>query len=132
MSQTLTPEMKELLAAQLPVLATVTDAETPNIGPKRTLRVYDDSTLIFNENTAGRHLENIRSGSRVAVAVIDREAPDGYRFLGRAEVHEEGPVLEEAAEFARGRGGTPPKAAVLVRIEEIYSLKPGPTAGKRV
>jgi predicted pyridoxine 5'-phosphate oxidase superfamily flavin-nucleotide-binding protein len=63
MNVTLTEEMKDMLRTQLPILATVTDAETPNIGPKRTLRAYDESSLIFNENTAGRHLGNIRAGS---------------------------------------------------------------------
>jgi uncharacterized protein len=129
---TLTEEMKEMLRTQLPILATVTDAETPNIGPKRTLRAYDESSLIFNENTGGRHLENLRAGSRAAVAVVDREAPDGYRFIGRAEVHESGPVMEEAVAFARERGMGLPRAAVLIRIEEIFSLKPGESAGRRV
>jgi predicted pyridoxine 5'-phosphate oxidase superfamily flavin-nucleotide-binding protein len=132
MNVTLTEEMKDMLRTQLPILATVTDAETPNIGPKRTLRAYDESSLIFNENTAGRHLGNIRAGSRAAVAVVDREAPDGYRFLGRAEVHESGPVMDDALAFARERGMSRPKAAVLIRIEEIFSLKPGEAAGKRV
>lgn len=30
------------------------------------------------------------------------------------------------------RGMPKPKAVVLVHIEEIYSLKPGPMAGKRI
>ena len=132
MNATLTDEMRQMLRAQLPIIATVTDAATPDIGPKRTLRAYDESSLIFNENTAGQHLRNIRAGSRVAVAVVDREAPDGYRFLGRAEVHESGPVMDDAVAFARERGMGLPKAAVLIRIEEIFSLRPGATAGKRV
>lgn len=65
-----------MLAAQLPLLATVTDGRTPNIGPKRSLRRYDDEMLIFNENTGGQHLRNLQVGSRAAVAVVDREARD--------------------------------------------------------
>ena len=46
----LTQEMKDMIDAQLPYLATVTDGETllPDIGPKRSLRVRDDESLIYN------------------------------------------------------------------------------------
>ena len=49
----LTQEMKDMIDAQLPYLATVTDGETllPDIGPKRSLRVWDDETLIYNTRT---------------------------------------------------------------------------------
>ncbi|MBH5144328.1 pyridoxamine 5'-phosphate oxidase family protein [Rhodococcus erythropolis] len=129
---TLTSEMTAMLSEQLPILATVTDGALPNIGPKRSLRVYDDSTLIFNENTGGQTLRNIRAGSKIAVAVIDRAALDGYRFLGSAQVHDSGPAFDNAAHFASERGMSAPKCAVLIHIEEIFTLKPGTTAGTRI
>lgn len=132
MTVTLTEPMQAMLAVQLPILATVTDPTTPDVGPKRSLRVHDDRTLIYNENTGGQHLANIRAGSKAIVAVIDREALDGYRFLGTPEVHDTGPVFDSAVAFASERGMKPPKAAVLIRIDEIHTLKPGPTAGTQV
>ena len=125
----LTPEMTAMLGTQLPVLATVTDPTTPNIGPKRSLRVYDGSTLIYNENTGGQHLANIEAGSRVAVAVIDRAALDGYRFLGHAEVLTEGPAWDDCLAFAAANGMKTPKRAVLIHLDEIFSLASGPKAG---
>ena len=79
----LTQEMKDMIDAQLPYLATVTDGETllPDIGPKRSLRVWDDETLIYNENTGRQHLENLRAGSKAAVAVVDWAELDGYLSL---------------------------------------------------
>lgn len=128
---TLTPEMKKMLEEQLPYLATVTDAETllPNIGPKRSLRLWDDSTLIYNENTGRQHLENLRYGSQAAVAIVDWEALDGYRFIGHTEIHTEGPVWEAAIKFAEEKGHNPPKAAVLIHVERIYTLMLGKPAG---
>lgn len=128
----LTDDMKRMLGAQLAVLATVTDGQTPNIGPKRSLRVYDDHSLIFNENTGGQTLANIRAGSRVSVAVIDREALDGYRFVGRARIFESGPAFDDAIAFARERGMKPPRCAVVIAVDDVYTLKPGATAGTRV
>ncbi|MGP5931477.1 pyridoxamine 5'-phosphate oxidase family protein [Corynebacterium glyciniphilum] len=126
---TVTGPMKTMLETQLPVLATVSGPATPNIGPKRSLRVYDDHTLIYNENTGGRHLENIEAGSRVAVAVIDREALDGYRFLGHAEVATDGPAWDNCLEFAAANGMKEPKRAVLIHLDTIFSLESGAKAG---
>jgi predicted pyridoxine 5'-phosphate oxidase superfamily flavin-nucleotide-binding protein len=129
---TLTDEMKRMLGSQLAILATVTDGTTPNIGPKRSLRVRDEHSLIFNENTGGQTLANIHAGSKVSVAVIDREALDGYRFVGSAHIHESGPAFDDAVAFAQERGLKYPRCAVVIAIDDIYTLKPGVTAGKRV
>lgn len=129
---TLDDTMKTFLAKQLPIQATVSRDGLPDIGPKRSLRVYDSNTLIYNENTGGQTLRNIRDGSKVAVAVIDREALDGYRFIGRPEIFNDGTPYENALAFAETAGMKPPKCAVLIHIEEIYTLRSGPTAGTKI
>ncbi len=129
----LNDQMKAMLAKQLPILATVIAGGIPNIGPKRSLRVYDDQTLIFNENTGGQTLQNIRDGSKIAVAVIDREALDGYRFLGKPEIFSEGtPAYDNALAFAANNGMKQPKFAVLIHLEEIFTLRSGADAGKKL
>ena len=128
----LTTEMREMLARELPILATVTDGSTPDVGPKRSLRVKDDRTLVYNENTGGQHLANIRAGSRAVVAVIDREARSGFRFIGTPEEHASGDEYDAACSYALAHGMRPPLVAVIIRITEIHSLTPGPTAGARI
>ena len=123
-------KMQAMLAKQLPIQATTSAEGVPDIGPKRSLRYFDDSTLIFNENTGGQTLRNIRDGSKIAVAVIDREALDGYRFIGRPEIFSEGEPFANAEAFAAANGMKTPKFAVLIHIEAIYTLKSGPDAGK--
>lgn len=129
---TLTEAMKDMLANQTPIQATVTAGSIPNLGPKRSLRVYDDTTLIFNENTGGQTLQNMQEGSKIAVAVIDRQKLDGYRFLGTPEIFSDGAPFENAVEFADKNGMKTPKFAVLVHIDEIYSLRSGADAGKKM
>lgn len=124
--------MKAMLANQLPIQATTSREGIPDIGPKRSLRVYDDQTLIYNENTGGQTLRNLKDGSKIAVVVIDRPALDGYRFLGNAEICQEGPAYNNAVAFAANNGMKPPLCAVLIHIEEIFTLKSGPTAGKKL
>lgn len=126
---TLDDVMKSFLATQLPIQATVSKDGLPDIGPKRSLRVYDDNTLIYNENTGGQTLRNIRDGSKMAIAVVNREALDGYRFLGRPEIFSDGQPFESALAFAKKAGMKEPKCAVLIHIEKIFTLKSGSTAG---
>lgn len=125
--------MKTMLAEQLPVLASINMEDAiPNIGPKRTLRVYNDTTLIFNENTGGQTLQNIKDGSKIAVAIIDWKALDGYRFLGTPEIYNDGEPLENALTFAKKNNMSAPKCAVLIHIEKIFTLRSGKDAGKRL
>ena len=131
MSQ-LTPEMKEMIASQQCFHATVSKEGIPNNAPKRSTRVLNDETLMFTEGTGGKTYQNILDGSKVAVAVVNREILDGYRFLGTPEVLTDGEIYERTAEMSLNAGMPKPKAVVLVHIEEIHSLKPGPMAGKKI
>jgi predicted pyridoxine 5'-phosphate oxidase superfamily flavin-nucleotide-binding protein len=131
MSQ-LTPEMKEMVMSQQCFHATVSKEGVPNNAPKRSTRVFDDETLIFSEGTGGKTYQNILDGSKVAVAVVNRETIDGYRFIGTPEVLTQGEIYEESAEMSLKAGRPKPKAVILIHIDEIHSLKPGPMAGKRI
>lgn len=128
----LTPEMKEMIASQQCFHATVSKDGVPNNAPKRSTRVFDDQTLIFTEGTAGRTYQNLLNGSKDAVAVVDRENLDGYRFVGTPEVLSDGDIYEKTAQMSVDAGMPKPTAVILVRIDEIYSLKPGPMAGKKI
>lgn len=128
----LTQEMKDMVAAQQVFHATVSKDGMPNVAPKRSTRVLDDETLIFTEGTGNITYRNILDGSKIAAAVVDREAVDGYRFIGIAEMQTEGELFDAAAEMSAQAGKPKPFGVVLLHIEEIHSLKPGPGAGKPV
>lgn len=128
----LTPEMKEMIMTQQCFHATVSSDGIPNIAPKRSTRVFNDETLIFNEGVGGITWKNILDGSKIAVGVVNREILDGFRFIGTPEVITEGPVYEKSAEMSVKNGMPKPKAVILVHIDEIHTLKPGPMAGKRI
>ena len=128
----LTAEMKKMILSQQCFHATVDKDGIPNNAPKRSTRVHDDETLIFTEGTGGRTYQNLLDGSKDAVAVVNRETLDGYRFIGIPEVLTSGDIYEKAAEMSAKAGMPKPKAVVLLKIEEIHSLKPGPMAGKKI
>ncbi|HUX37364.1 MAG TPA: pyridoxamine 5'-phosphate oxidase family protein [Rectinemataceae bacterium] len=128
----LTQEMKDMIGSQQCFIATVGKDGLPNVAPKRSTRVYSDEALIFTEGTGGATYRNVLEGRRVAVAVVDRAIPDGYRFICRPEFLSSGEAYEKAKEASMKATGRAPLGVVILHIEEIHSLKPGPMAGKKI
>lgn len=52
--------------------------------------------------------------------------------ITNAKMQSNGEIYEKAAEISKANGMHAPKAIVLIAVEEIHSLKPGPTAGKKI
>lgn len=128
----LTQEMKDMVATQQCFIGTVNVDGTPNVAPKRSTRVLSDESLIFTEGTGGATYANIKRGSKVSVAVVNREIVDGYRFIGEASMLEKGELYDAAAANSAKLGRPKPFGVVLIKISEIQSLKPGPNAGKKI
>jgi predicted pyridoxine 5'-phosphate oxidase superfamily flavin-nucleotide-binding protein len=118
----LTQEMKDLIGAQQCFVATVNPDGTPNIGPKRSTRVLDDEHIAFNEVTANQTWKNVQNGSKVAIAVADREKLKGFRFTGTPEAVSSGPVFEASVAAAQKAGMRPPIAVIRVKLEHIFNL----------
>ena len=129
---TLTQEMKDMIATQQCFVGTVSADGTPNVAPKRSTRVLSDDSLIFTEGTGGTTYANLKRGSKVSIAVVNRDILDGYRFVGNALIQESGPLYEQAVVVSAEMGMHKPRAVVIIHITEIYSLKPDPTAGIKI
>jgi predicted pyridoxine 5'-phosphate oxidase superfamily flavin-nucleotide-binding protein len=128
----LTKEMKEMIATQQCFIATVNADGTPNVAPKRSTKVLSDDSLIFTEGTGGATYANIKRGSKVSVAVVNRDIIDGYRFIGDAFLQDNGELFDAAAATSEKLGRPKPFAVTIINISEIHSLKLGPAAGKRI
>jgi uncharacterized protein len=128
----LTQAMKDMIATQQCFIGTTNADGTPNVAPKRSTRVLSDDSLVFTEGTGGATYSNILRGSKVAVSVVNREALDGYRFIGTPDLQDDGPLFDGAVAMAEKLGMPKPLGVVVIKIREIHSLKPGPGAGKKV
>ena len=129
---TLTHEMKAMIVEQQCFVGTVNEDGEPNVAPKRSTRVLSDDSLIFTEGTGGATYANIKRGSKVSVAVVNRDILDGYRFVGNTSFYESGELYEQAVAMSEKRGMPIPHAVIVVHINEIHSLKPGAMAGKKI
>ena len=128
----LTQEMKEMVASQQCFVGTVNEDGTPNVAPKRSTRILSDQELIFTEGTGGTTYANVKRGSKVAVSVVNRDILNGFRFLGEPTCLDSGELYEQAAAVSAKMGLPKPFAVVVIKVTEIHSLKPGPSAGKKI
>lgn len=124
----LTREMRTMFEKELAVIATASKDGTPNVGPKGSMYVFDDETLTYSEGTGEKTLRNLQQNPKVAVMVVDREKADGYQVKGTAELLSSGDFFEQVAKRQEQRKRPRPKYVVKIRIEEIYSVRPGMTA----
>jgi uncharacterized protein len=122
----LTDEMKALISSQQAYVGTASKDGKPSIALKGSAKIIDDEHLAFFEMAGGRTWENIQKNPLVAIVVADRAKMQGYRFEGGIELITSGPLYEEAKKLSEAmKIPVPPKAAVKVKIEEIYDLGKG-------
>jgi len=104
--------------------ATVTPEGRPNLSPKGSLAVWDDTSLYFADIDSPQTIANLRANPHIEINFVDVIGRRGYRFKGVAEVHEDGPVFEKARDVLATTHGPqyPCNHAVLVRVESIAPL----------
>ena len=122
----LTDDMKKLMSNHQVFIATASLDGTPNIAPKGSTHVLDDENIVYFELTGGRTWTNLQKNPMLAIAVTDRKTMQGYRFTGRAEFVTTGELYENAKKLAEMlKIPVPPKAAIKMKVEEIYDLGKG-------
>jgi predicted pyridoxine 5'-phosphate oxidase superfamily flavin-nucleotide-binding protein len=83
----LTAEMKRIVAEHpLGYVATAASDGTPNVSPKGTFFVVDDTTIGFAEIRSPQTMRNLRTNPRIEVNFVDPFVRKGYRFAGIAKV----------------------------------------------
>jgi len=111
------------------VIATVDAKGIPNVAPKGSLIAIDEKTIAFADILGGKTRANIEANKKVAVAVIKQRT--GYQVKGTlTEFQTSGPVFDNYIKMFKPMGMTP-KAAGIIKVEEVYALSPA-DAGKKL
>jgi predicted pyridoxine 5'-phosphate oxidase superfamily flavin-nucleotide-binding protein len=123
----LTDDMKQLVDRELGFVATVCPDGTPNLSPKGTIAVWDDSHLVFADIHSPGTTRNLRANPNIEVDVVDQLARRGYRFKGTATVHADGVEFERGVELYERRG-TPDargriQAIVVIAVERALAVR---------
>lgn len=125
----LTQEMKDMIGSQLNYLATADENGNPQVGPKGTMRVFDDEHLIYNEETGHHAWHNLNATRKAAVATVDRSQLKGFRFEGTVEFHDDDQIFKDAQAFAEAKHLPAAISAVVIHVIRIVRLDAGPNAG---
>jgi len=128
--------MKELFEkVPAAIVATATPDGEPNAVPVGAKKIIDDETILISDQFFNKTLANMKSNPRIAVSFW--EGHEGYQLKGSITIETSGKRFEETAKWIEEMGnkaGFPlkSKGAVILKIEEIYGLAPGPGAGKKL
>ena len=91
---TISEEIKNFVNSQkLGYVATVSNDGTPNLSPKGTIVVMNESTLVFADIRSPQTIQNLQDNPSVEINVVDPFQRLGYRFKG------EGKIINEGLEF---------------------------------
>ena len=117
----LTPDMRAVIeAARLCFAATVTPDGRPNLSPKGTIGVWDDTHLFFLDIASPGTRANLEHSPWMELNVVEQLSRRGYRFFGKAELHSTGTtVYAEATRrlFGETPSPYPVNAVVLLAVE---------------
>lgn len=117
------------------VLSTATGDGMPNAVPVGAKKVIDDETILISDQFFNKTLANLKANPKVAVSFW--EGHEGYQLKGTVTIETSGARYEETARWIEELGhkvGFPlkSKGAIILKIDEIYALAPGPGAGKKL
>ena len=98
-------EVKNLVNFQkLGYVATVSPDGTPNLSPKGTIAILDDSRLVFANIRSPKTIENLTKNPSIEINVIDPFSRLGYRFKGLAQILSNGKDFENILDYFKQKG----------------------------
>lgn len=129
----MTEEMMESVEKDnIVFFATATKDGVPNVVPIGFARPIDNKTIMIVDNFMKKTHENLENNPKASL--VPRDASKcPYQFKGSVEIHTSGKLFDDAIDWATSvMSKLAPKAVVILNVEEIYSVQPGPEAGSRV
>ena len=120
----ITEEIKNFVNFQkLGYVATVSSDNTPNLSPKGTIMILNESHLAFADIQSPKTVENIRDNPSIEINVVDPFSRRGYRFKGIAEIITSGDKFDEIISYYKTSGvKSPIKSIILVKIEKLSEV----------
>ena len=128
----LTDEIKEsLTGTKVFFLATSSKDCRPNVVPIGAFKLLDDETALISDQFFNKTLKNLKENPRVAVSWWGSKG--GFQLKGTVTIHTSGAIFEQDIAWVKTiRADLAPKSAVVMKITDVYQVKPGAGAGKKI
>ena len=89
---------------KLGYVATVSSDGSPNLSPKGTIVILDDSRLVFANIRSPQTVENLTKNPSIEINVIDPFSRMGYRFKGMANILSDGDDFKKILDYFEKKG----------------------------
>ena len=107
----------------LKCVATLSDDNTPNLSPKGTIMVLDESHLVFADIQSPKTIENLEHNPSIEINIVDPFSRRGYRFKGIAETISSGDKFNDIISHYKKTGiKSTIKCIVLMKIEKLSEV----------
>ena len=128
----LTQEIKESLAGTKTVfLATAAKDGVPNVVPIGAIRALDDGTILISDQFFNKTLKNMKENPKIAVSWWGDKG--GFQIKGTITIHTNDEVFaKDVAWMKELRPNLTPKSAIIVKVTDVFAVKPGPGAGGKI
>ena len=108
---------------KLGYVATVSSDNSPNLSPKGTIIVIDESHLAFADIRSPQTIENLRHNSSIEINVVDPIRRKGFRFKGEGKIISEGTQFSEIlAQYKRNGIKSKISAIVVVTVNKLSEV----------
>tara|TARA_Y100000996_G_scaffold50619_1_gene34677 strand:- start:954 stop:1394 length:441 start_codon:yes stop_codon:yes gene_type:complete len=98
-------EIKNFVNYQkLGYVATVSSDGTPNLSPKGTISILDDSRMVFANIRSPKTIENLSQNPSVEINIVDPFSRMGYRFKGLGTIISSGDDFENILDYFEKKG----------------------------
>jgi len=130
----LPPEVKETLSKTKPIpLATASKNSVPNVIFVGLLKIVDDETIMVVDNFFNKTAKNLKENPKASILCYTPDPKKSYQIKGSVTQVTSGKTFEEMQAWVHGLNPKlPAKAAVLIKVEEVYDSLGGPNAGTRI
>ena len=89
---------------KLGYVATISSDGSPNLSPKGTIAILDDSRLVFANIRSPQTVENLTKNPSIEINVIDPFSRMGYRFKGIASILSDGDDFKKILDYFEKKG----------------------------
>ena len=131
----LTDDIKEdIKKVQIFPFATSSPSGEPNVVPIGMLLLQDDlETVWVIDNFMQKTLDNVKKNPKASFYVWSPETSGAYQIKGEVTIETSGADYEKAKDFAKNKKKElPAKSLLKMRITSVYSVRPGPEAGRKL
>ncbi|MDD4357127.1 MAG: pyridoxamine 5'-phosphate oxidase family protein [Smithellaceae bacterium] len=125
-------EIKESLkSTKIAFLSTASKDGTPNVAPIGAFKFLNDETLLISDQFFLKTLANLKENPKIALAWWGEKG--GFQIKADITIHTDDEIFRQNVEWVRGIKETlKPKSAIVGKITDVYLVKSGPDAGKKI